>query len=145
MTNSEKQNRKVGYLLERTTRAIKLNFLKVFKEIGADITPEQWVIMDLLSEHNQLLQVDLAEKSYKDKPTISRIIDVLVRKSLVSRKADDNDRRKTIISLTPDGKSLVRKCQRKVNKLRDKTWSGLSDEDYGELIKITDRIFQNLG
>ena len=46
----------LGYLLERTTRLVKLNYSQAFKAGGFDVTPEQWVIMERLSEKEKMSQ-----------------------------------------------------------------------------------------
>ena len=75
-------SRPVGYLLERTTRIVKLKFHKTFKELGIELTPEQWVVIDTLNSNPGILQKDLADSSFKNAPTISRILDVLSKKSV---------------------------------------------------------------
>ncbi|GLR17177.1 MarR family winged helix-turn-helix transcriptional regulator [Portibacter lacus] len=138
------ENNKIGYYLERTTRLVKLNFHQAFKNAGFNITPEQWVILDILNSQNGLSQSDLAEQSFKDAPSISRIIDTLARKSFVERKPVKNDRRKFEIFLTEDGIKTVKALTPLVNKLRNQSWQGLSKEDYTKFLKIINKIFDNM-
>jgi DNA-binding MarR family transcriptional regulator len=138
------QDKKVGFLLERTTRSIKLCFTKAFKKLNADITPEQWVILDTLHLEGNQSQVDLAAMIFKNTPTVSRIIDILVQKEYVSRELSEEDRRKTIISITEPGTKLVQSCYKEVSHLRNLTWEYLSDEDYDDFTRIMNQIFKNL-
>ena len=138
------ENNKIGYYLERTTRLVKLNFHQAFKNAGFNITPEQWVILDILNSQNGLSQSDLAEQSFKDAPSISRIIDTLARKGFVERKPVKNDRRKFEIFLTEDGFKTVKVLTPLVNKLRNQSWQGLSKEDYTKFLKIINKIFDNM-
>lgn len=69
-----------GLLIDRNYRLIKQNYLKTFKEVGVDITPEQWVVLDNLCREDGLSQNELAAVSFKNAPTLSRIIDLLVKK-----------------------------------------------------------------
>ena len=138
------QDKKVGFLLERTTRIIKLCFTKAFKNLDVDITPEQWVILDTLFLEGNQSQVDLAAMIFKNTPTVSRIIDILVQKGYVTRELSEKDRRKTIISITEIGKKLVKSCYNEVNQLRTLTWEHLSDEDYEDFKRIMTQVFKNL-
>ncbi len=140
----DSKNNKIGYYLERTTRLVKLNFHQAFKSIGLSLTPEQWVIMDLLKNENGLSQTALAEQSFKDAPSISRIIDTLVKKNYVVRKASPNDRRSFEIFLSQEGKDVVKKTLPIVNELREKSWQNLSKEDYENFIKIINQVFRNM-
>lgn len=135
---------KVGHLLERTTRKVKLSFIQLFKDLGVDLTPEQWVIIDTLYTRDGLTQTQLADDGFKNAPTISRIIDGLVKKNLVFRKADQKDKRKSFIHITKEGKALVQLCLGPINELRDLSWQGLSADDYQILRDILDKVFDNL-
>ena len=98
-----------GSFVERNFKLIKQTFSKAFKKAGVDITPEQWVIVDLLNNNDGVSQNDLANKSDKDAPTVSRIIDILERKTLIERKNVKGDRRKYHIFLTEEGKETHEK------------------------------------
>lgn len=141
---AQKVEKKVGVLLERSTRITKLTFIKAFKKIGADITPEQWVVLDNLYQQNGQTQTELCDKAYKNKPTISRIIDITCQKKFTTRKNVIGDRRKFKIFLTAKGKKLVEKCQAEVKGLRQLSWKSLTNKDYDTFIKITDQLFDNL-
>jgi DNA-binding MarR family transcriptional regulator len=138
-----KMEKQVGYFLERTTRNVKLAFAKKFKALNIDLTPEQWVMLDKLSQENSLSQVELANASFKNAPTISRIIDVMEKKQLVKREKATDDRRSYKITLTTEGKKLVKKIRPHVSGLREKSWNQLSDKDYTEFIRIINQVFDN--
>ncbi len=137
-------NKKIGYYLERTTRIVKLNFHQAFKNLGLNLTPEQWVILDHLNQKNGQSQSDLAEQSFKDAPSISRIIDALAKKNLVERKSAEDDRRKFEIFLTKEGREIVKRVYPEVEKLRLRTWENLSEDDYEDFLRIINQVFQNL-
>jgi DNA-binding MarR family transcriptional regulator len=138
------EKNKIGYYLERTTRVVKLNFHQAFKNEGLNLTPEQWVVMDLLYACNGLSQSDLAEQSYKDAPSISRIIDTLSKKNYVQRRPAAGDRRKFEIFLTADGYKTVEHLRPIVNELRNRSWENLSKEDYDQFLRIINQVFENM-
>lgn len=140
---NEKSPKNVGTHIDRTMKAIKANYLKAFKEIGVDITTEQWVILELLYKNNGLSQNDLAGESFKNAPTVSRIIDLLCKKKLTERQRFANDRRRYKIFLTDEGRHVVEKVYPAVWELRDQGWQNLSEEDYVTFLKIINQVFQN--
>lgn len=140
---AKEQTKRVGHLLEKTSRIVKLSFHKAFNDMGIDLTPEQWVLLDSLSAKNDRPQKSLANDSFKNAPTISRIIDVLVKKGWVERLQSDHDRRVYIIHLTTSGKQVVKKVRNRVKKLRVKSWENLSDRDYKTFERICNQIFEN--
>ena len=135
--------KQVGYYLERTTRQVKLAFVQAFAEADIDLTPEQWVLVDHLMKENGVSQTDLAAKSYKNAPTVSRIIDVLERKGYVERQRFQNDRRRYKIFLTEDGRQIGQKALPLALELREKGWTGLTEDEYEQFIKIVEAVFRN--
>jgi DNA-binding MarR family transcriptional regulator len=113
-------------------------------KIEAGITADQWVILDLIFQEPGLGQFEIAEKTSKDPPTVTRILDLLVRKRLVERTADPSDRRKYIISLTAAGKETVKRLYPKVQRFRVQHFDGLSDKDMYHLLRILKQINQNI-
>ena len=75
-----------GAYIDRTIKIIRQNYLKAFKEIDVDLTTEQWVLLDSLYESDGVSQNELANGSFKNAPTVSRIIDLLCKKGLTERK-----------------------------------------------------------
>lgn len=143
MSNHHDKN--VGTYLDRTLKLVKQHYLKVFKANDADISTEQWVIIDQLSTKNGMSQTDLANGSYKNAPTVSRIIDLLVKKGIVERQRFDNDRRRYKIFLTPKGLSLHTELMPKVLELRQKSWDGLTEAEWSELKRILAKVQENFG
>lgn len=136
-------NEPIGFLLERTTRIVKLQFHKAFKNLDVDMTPEQWVVMDALFQKNHQPQKDLADSSYKNAPTISRIIDVLSKKGWVTRKMSEEDRRVYIISQSKEGIKIYKKVIGEVERLRKQGWDRLSAQDYKDFTRIINQVFDN--
>ena len=132
-----------GAYIDRTIKIIKQNYVRAFAEIGVEITTEQWVILDSLYEQNGISQTDLANGSFKNAPTVSRIIDLLCKKGLTERQRFENDRRRYKIYLTKKGKETYEKAYPVVLKLREQGWKNLSDSDYETFLRIMNQIFKN--
>ncbi len=133
----------VGTLLDRTTRLLKAHFQRAFREANIDITPEQWVVLDHLFKAGASSQTDLANGTFKDAPTVSRIIDKLAGKKLVERKRFPNDRRRYQVDLTVRGREVHELLLPRVEELRVQAWSGLTLQDYEELTRVLDTIRDN--
>ena len=135
--------KKFGFLLERTFRITKLSFIKVFNKLQVDITPDQWVLLDTLNNMGELSQKEISGQSFKDAATISRIIDKLEKKELVTRTSGQKDRRKTTIKLTEKGEKIVVTCQHEIDQLRKHSWQNLTEEDYDNFQRIMNQVFSN--
>ena len=133
----------VGYFLVRTARVVKLAFHQAFKEMDINITPEQWVILERLHIENDQSQKELASESFKNAPTISRIIDVLCKKGWTERITDDKDRRLIHVHLTTTGSKIVEKIADRAEVIRKQGWKNLSKEDYKTFVRIMNQVFDN--
>lgn len=99
----------LGYIINRTAMRLKLELHRAFKTNGYDVTPEQWAILNRLWEQEGLSQVELADRTFKDKPNVTRMLDVLEKKNLIFRQRDQNDRRAFKVYLTEAGQQLKEK------------------------------------
>lgn len=132
-----------GSFIDRTMKVIRQQYTQAFKELGADITTEQWVILDSLFQHDGQSQTDLADGSFKNMATVSRIIDLMCEKGLTERFRSEKDKRRYKIFLTENGRHLYSRVRPKVDELRTLGWRGLNDGDYGDFLRIMNRIFDN--
>lgn len=133
-----------SYLLDRTARKVKQYAQRRFNAENYDITVDQWLILKNLNSQNDLNQSQLAEITGKDHPTLTRIIDLLCRKGLTERKIHPSDRRAFNIHLTDLGKDRVVEWSPKMSEIRMKAWENLTEEDYLNLKRILDTIYNNL-
>jgi len=133
-----------SFLLERTGKKIRQYARQQFRACGFLVTIDQWAVLKTLYEKAPISQVDLAHSCHKDTPTVTRILDLLAEKKLVYRQADDYDRRRQQVGLTPEGKAMVQEMLPKVQEIRMQAWQGLNDEDFKHFVRILNTIYSNL-
>jgi len=133
-----------GYFIDRTAKAIKSDLSDRFRTLKVNITPEQWLLLSKLYNHDGQSQVELGDSTYKNAPTISRIIDLLCKKGLAERHPHEGDRRKFKIYITEQGKQAVELTMPQVINARTDGWDGLTADDYKEFIRIINKVFTNL-
>jgi DNA-binding MarR family transcriptional regulator len=141
--NQIANSKNFGFPMDKAIKMVRLKYNNAFKELGFDLTTEQWVLIEKLYHKNSQSQSDLAEGSYKNAPTVSRIIDLLVKKNLVERQRFENDRRRYKIFLTLKGQEVVETCYPKILELRQTGWTGLSDSDFENFIRMINQITLN--
>ena len=102
-------DRSLGFTLGVASRRKSQLFAHRLKEYG--ISPEQWSVLHLIAGQEGLIQKEVAERSFKDKPTVTRILDVLEEKGLISRKPGEQDRRSFRLYPTDKGRELALKTE----------------------------------
>lgn len=133
-----------SFLLDRTARRVKQYAQRQFRELGLNLTVDQWILIKHLSEHDGMNQRELSEVLFKDTPTLTRIIDLLVDKGYVMRAMDPGDRRCFVLGLTAEGKAQVMEYKETVAEIRMKAWEGLNDEDFQHFQRVVNTIYRNL-
>ncbi|MEA4857811.1 MAG: MarR family transcriptional regulator [Solidesulfovibrio sp.] len=130
----------VGYAIGRTAGRLKIGLRRTFLAHGHDVTPEQWVVLYRLYETPGLSQAELGERSVKDKTTITRILDRLSDKDLLTRRRDPLDRRSQRIDLTPAGRALVGQLVPLVRAYATASFADVPPEDSETLRRILGNI-----
>ncbi len=133
-----------GFIVEKTAKKMKLSFSRVLADNEADITVDQWVIMNILHDENAISQYQIAQRSYKDAPTVTRILDLLEQKGYIRRKPAKTDRRKFEIHLTENGLKKVKTILPLAQSFRQRCYAGLDINDLQQMEKTMNTIFENL-
>ncbi len=95
----------------KVSAAINRKLYRNFRQNGLEITPEQWTVLIFLWEKDGVTQQELCNATFKDKPSMTRLIDNMERQHLVVRISDKKDRRTNLIHLTKDGKELEERAR----------------------------------
>jgi DNA-binding MarR family transcriptional regulator len=133
-----------SFLLDCTARRVKQYAQVQFNNRDFGITVDQWTILKALNTYPDLSQKELAEQCGKDQPTLTRIVDLLVKKGYVERTMHHLDRRSFIVHLSEKGKEKVNDLEPKIRKIRMKAWENLEENDFHHLKRILDTIYNNL-
>ncbi|HEU4555742.1 MAG TPA: MarR family transcriptional regulator, partial [Chitinophaga sp.] len=100
----------------RELRTIMRQHIQVkLREYQFDISFELLEVLVFLWRQDGVNQQEIADFIIKDKSSTTYLIDNLVKRNLVLRAADENDRRNKLIFLTREGRQL----QKKFNPLVD--------------------------
>src|SRR5215470_2995852 len=78
-----------------------------------DITPSQLSALSVIVRDGRMTLSKLAEAERVQPPTVTRVVDALQQKGLVTRVPCDQDRRVAFVDATPDGRALVESIRRR--------------------------------
>ena len=90
----------------KLSAAINRKLYRSFRKMSIDITPEQWTVLFYLWSRDGVTQQELCNVTFKDKPSMTRLIDNLEKQQLVVRSPGVRDRRINLIHLTEKGREL---------------------------------------
>lgn len=90
------------YRLAVLSKTVGISLSKIYQE-KFGITNQQWRVMFSLARKANCSASYLVHHAALDKVQVSRAVAGLIKKRLVERKADDKDRRNSILNLTNKG------------------------------------------
>jgi len=132
------------FKLDATLKKIRNYWQKSFDAQQKDLTVDQWLLLENLYKHKKITHNELARLTSKDITTVSRIIELMVKKDLVQREGATSDRRKVFLQLTPAGIEKYKDVRPLVLEMRKTGWKDLTERDFMELTRILDVIYSNI-
>ncbi|HEY8916950.1 MAG TPA: MarR family winged helix-turn-helix transcriptional regulator [Chitinophaga sp.] len=132
------------FKLDATLKKIRNYWQKSFDAQQKDLTVDQWLLLENLYKHKKITHNELARLTSKDITTVSRIIELMVKKDLVLREGATSDRRKVFLQLTPAGIEKYKDVRPLVLEMRKTGWKDLTEKDFMELTRILDVIYSNI-
>ena len=127
----------------KVSAAINRKLSRNFRQNGVDITPEQWTVLLFLWERDGVTQQELCNATFKDKPSMTRLIDNMERQHLVVLISDKKDRRTNLVHLTKTGRELEEKARFIANKTLKEALQGLTLEELKVSQDVLRKIFTN--
>ena len=115
--NQFKKGELYSFITGKASTSIARRLQKKFNTAGLNITIEQWSVLYHLWKQEGISQQELCNATFRDKPSITRLVDNLEKLNLVKRVASENDRRINLIYLTKQAQKL----QEETMQLADET------------------------
>lgn len=144
MENIKKLDDIYFFLLERTVRRFRKFSQREFTKREIDLSGEQWVVVKRVHESPGITQTEIANSTYKDPASVTRMIDILEKKEFVVRTAEEGDRRACSINLTVKGQKYVDEVLPLAAEMRKFGMRNVSNQDKETFIKVLNKIYENL-
>jgi DNA-binding MarR family transcriptional regulator len=139
----EKLESSFFYNLEKTVKVYRQYFQNQLKMNGFDITLDQWLTLRMITEFPEASQNEIAEKVFKDKGSITRIINLLKRKEYIFKMPHPNHVKKSNIQLTSKGQETILRLNIIVPEIRRKALLRVDTESIEGTMKLLYYIGEN--
>jgi DNA-binding MarR family transcriptional regulator len=143
MEKDQKLEEVLYYLIEKTNKVIRRYSQLRFSEEGIEITVDQWLVLKKISDSQRITQIELANAIFKDRASITRILDLLLEKRLV-RKEEGTDKRSNELSLTPNGQKFMEQALVIVKNVRKKGIEKMDEKEQEQLRTSLQKIIISL-
>lgn len=116
----------------------------MLKKSNVNLTPEQFLVMDMLWNMGPMSQQKMANTIHKDKNSVTKLVDALEKKGLITRKKDLNDRRSN--TLYPTEKAMEMKAASKEAgiSMLDEILEGIAEDDLNSMLETLSRLTANM-
>ena len=119
-------------------------FAKELTRNGINLTPEQYLVMDILWDAEVMSQQAIADIIQKDKNSVTKFIDSLEKKGLVYRQVNKTDRRVNNIVVSEEGMKLKVKTTEVAIGMMRNVLKNIKEEDLMALDKVMNQIKENI-
>ena len=143
MTKNQKLEDVLFYLIEKTNKVIRRYSQVRFSEAGIEITVDQWLVLKKISDSERITQIELANAIFKDRASITRILDLLLDKNLVYKESG-TDKRAYELTLTAAGEKFMEQAFMVVKSVRKKGIQTLTEKEQEQLRQSLQKIISNL-
>ncbi len=114
------------------------------KEHGINMTFEMLEVMGCLWQQDGVNQQEIADQTLRDKSSMTYLLDNLVKRKMVTRVEDENDRRNKLIYLTNEGVDLKEKLNPWVAEVYEKASQGTSAAAIENSLKLINGMIANM-
>jgi DNA-binding MarR family transcriptional regulator len=126
------------------TTAVARRLQKNFRTAGLEITIEQWSVLYHLWKEDELSQQELGTRTFRDKASITRLIDNLEKQGLVTRVASNTDRRINKVCLMEAAKPLQQMTYDIANQTMNEALQNITKDEIEVVKNVLQRVYDNL-
>ncbi|MFH1339450.1 MAG: MarR family transcriptional regulator [Candidatus Omnitrophota bacterium] len=129
----------ITWLVPKLLRGLRAGFIA-----SPQVTTSQMVTLIRIYEKATTRLGNLSREMRVSPPTITGVVDRLVRNGYLRRTQDEEDRRAVNVGLTDKGKKFVEKILSEINKRWYKILARLTEEERENYLRILKRIVEVL-
>ena len=142
--NQFKKGELYSFITGKASTAIARRLQKNFKQANLDITIEQWSVLYHLWKEDGMSQQQLCDATFRDKPSITRLVDNLEKLKLVKRVPSKEDRRINLIYLTKEAIQLQERSMEVANQTLNEALNGVTNAQVEIAKEVLHTVYDNL-
>ena len=139
----ERLERVLFYTLEKTIKTYRQFAQRRLAELDYDITIDQWLTLKTIHDNPGIPQREIAASVFKDQASITRIINALVQKGFLERKANPKDRRRFNLVLSKMGELVLSELDPVIQQNRNTALKGFQVSEVNTMRDQLERIIKN--
>ncbi|HZG23866.1 MAG TPA: MarR family transcriptional regulator [Chitinophagaceae bacterium] len=142
--NQFKKGELYSFITGKASIAIARRLQRKFNQAGLNLTIEQWSVLYHLWKEDGISQQELCTATFRDKPSITRLVDNLEKLSLVKRSPSKDDRRMNMILLTPEARKLEEQAMVLANETLNEALESVPADKIDVCKEVLGIVYNNL-
>jgi len=146
-----KKNRKllklksfIPFRLSLLSNTVSANIAATYQDKFA-ISMSEWRIMAILAEYPGLSADEVCQRTQIEKSVVSRAVARLLKRHMIIRQIDDEDRRRSILRLSETGLSVYDEVMPIAENFEKKLIAKLSKQERLTLLSLLDKLQKEAG
>jgi MarR family transcriptional regulator for hemolysin len=139
----EKLSSTIFFQLDRAIKSYRQYAQKKLNEKGYAITVDQWLVLKTITDQANISQNEIAEFIFKDKASVTRIIDLLITKGYLERKTSTENRRRVKLTITKAGKAVIEEILPTIRAYRKGALVNIDETELKSMHKTLEKIIKN--
>lgn len=123
-----------GHLIRRAQQIAVAEFTR--ETVSHGVTPVQFAFMSAMMDTPGVDQITLANRVAFDAATSGSVIGRLEAKGWVRREADDRDRRRKLLFVTPEGASALKRMNAAAERAQQNILAPLAPQDQEVFMRL---------
>ena len=137
-------SKEIAVELNLTGCKLKQFLAAKLREMGVPLTPEQFMLIDILWNQGEMTQQQLADQLQKDKNSVTKLVDAIEKKGFVIRKQNPHDRRANTLVLTEKANELKPGAKQKGISILDQILEGISEDELRSFLSTLRKLNTNM-
>jgi DNA-binding MarR family transcriptional regulator len=142
--NQFKKGELYSFITGKASTAIARRLQKKFNGSDISLTIEQWSVLYHLWKQDGISQQELCNATFRDKPSITRLVDNLEKAGLVKRVASETDRRINNIFITKQAEKLQEKSMELAEETLNEALEGVPADKIDVCKEVLQIVYDNL-
>ncbi|MBD1385903.1 MarR family transcriptional regulator [Mucilaginibacter rigui] len=131
------------YTLEKSIKSYRQFAQRAMLKQGFKLTIDQWLVLKAIMDNPDWNQQAIADASFKDFASVTRIIELLVKKGFLTRAIHPTDRRRFLLTPMPKAEQDLKAMRPITEQNRKTALKGISEEQLALLHQYLTRIIEN--
>ena len=137
-------SKEVAVELNLTGCKLKQFIAAKLRQENVPLTPEQFLLIDLLWNQGSMSQQQLADQMHKDKNSVTKLVDAIERKGFVYRQQNASDRRSNTLVLTEKALEQRDHAKQKGISILDEMLEGISEAELKSFLSTLNKLNVNM-